>query len=506
MAIYSFNLSNVSRSTGANACATLAYITGQRVDCDRTGEFFEYGHQDRIVNVSTYLPESADEKYSRAEEMINQIETVEKNKNAITARKIIVALPRELSKHERILVLDDFVKNEITNRNFGCVVAIHDDPEDKNPHAHILIPNRPFEKGEFAKQKRKSEYALDENGNKIPILDENGKQKIGDRNRKMWLRVYSTGRNALDQKETLESMRESWEKSCNKFLTKENQIDHRSFKNRGIFVEPTIHEGYAARKIEKNGGISEKCEYNRAIKVIREMGDKSIKEELKRDRSEYNALLKEREIIEKEEAKLKAENAEKKESRAAHQRAAIKIEPMREESKKQEIKPEIVKEPEPVALRPVPTIEPAPPDKQEQAPAAKVAPPAPTLWLEEEKMQKIAKNWEKNKTNNYDLFAMEEEVIAEFPDIKSRQISDEDLEHLCEAATVINFGHNLSRLAKIKKPETARRVFSNIIETAVPKREPEPERLQPDREEKQPQRQPEKVKVQKKEKNRGFER
>lgn len=506
MAIYSFNYSAVSRSTGANACATLAYISGEKIKCNRTEETFKYGHKDRIVSVKTFLPEGTKEKYYNPSELINRIEDVEKNKNAITAKKIIVALPCELSKEERETVLYDFVKNEITNRNFACVIAIHDDPEDKNPHAHILIPNRPFEKGDFAKQKRKSEYALDENGNKIPILDENGKQKIGDRNRKMWLRVYSNGRNALDQKETLESMRETWEKSCNKFLKKENQIDHRSFKDRGISTEPTIHEGYAARKIEKDGGISEKCEYNRAIKVIREMGDKSIKEELKRDRSEYNALLKERENIEKEEVKAKAEKAKEKEVRAAHQQVTIKIEPVKQEPKKQEIKPEIVKEWEPVGSRPVPTIEPAPPDKKEQASAAKVAPPAPTLWLEDEKMQKIAKNWEKDKTNNYDLFAMEKVVIAEFPAIKSRQISDSDLDRLCEAAYVINFGSPRWRNAKIKKLETARRVFSDIIEAAAPVREPERQPEPEPEQQKERQKEPEIRKVIKKEKNRGMER
>lgn len=220
MAIYSFNLSNVSRANGGNACATLAYISGERIECERLGKSYQYGHKDRIVSVNTFLPEGADVKYYDPKVLINQIENVEKNKNAITARKIIVALPRELTSTQRNLVLDDFIKNEITDRNFACVVAVHNDAEDKNPHAHILIPNRPFAKGDFAKNKRKSEYALDENGNKIPILDEHGKQKIGERGRKMWMRVYSGGRNPLDQKDTLKAMREGWEKPVTNGLRK----------------------------------------------------------------------------------------------------------------------------------------------------------------------------------------------------------------------------------------------------------------------------------------------
>jgi hypothetical protein len=337
VAIFSLSLSNVSRSTGGNSCATLAYISGKEIECDRTKQTFKYGHQDRVVAVNTYLPDGADEKYYIPSNLINGIENVEKNKNAITARKIIVALPRELDRVEREMVLGDFVENEITNRNFACVVAIHDDLEDKNPHAHILIPNRPFEDGDFAKQKRKSEYALDEKGNKIPILDEHGNQKIGERGRKMWLRVYSSGRNALDQKDTLQSMREGWEKACNKFLNDENKIDHRSYKERGIEQLPTIHEGYIARKKEKigDGFIDEKCEYNRSLELVREFNrefnDEYDKRQLQQEEIEeklqeeiqkigQEMLLAEQELIARQAAAMAVAKKQEEERRERERR------------------------------------------------------------------------------------------------------------------------------------------------------------------------------------------
>ena len=43
-------------------------------------------------------------------------------------------------------------------------------------------------------------------------------------------------------------------------------MDHRSYAAQGIEELPTIHEGYIARKIEANGGISERCEINREIR------------------------------------------------------------------------------------------------------------------------------------------------------------------------------------------------------------------------------------------------
>ena len=44
------------------------------------------------------------------------------------------------------------------------------------------------------------------------------------------------------------------------------RIDSRSFAERGIGEQPTIHEGVTARIIEQRGGVSERCEMNRQIR------------------------------------------------------------------------------------------------------------------------------------------------------------------------------------------------------------------------------------------------
>ena len=85
------------------------------------------------------------------------------------------------------------------------------------------------------------------------------------RNRKQWKRI-NVEQNPLDKKEFLQGLRESWAAECNKYLSPDLQIDHRSNEARGLEEEPTIHEGYVARQIEKEGGISERCEFNRDTK------------------------------------------------------------------------------------------------------------------------------------------------------------------------------------------------------------------------------------------------
>lgn len=67
----------------------------------------------------------------------------------------------------------------------------------------------------------------------------------------------------------MQQWRIAWDVVVNKHLERagsEERIDHRSHADRGIDEHPTIHEGVAARILEKKGGISERCELNRQIR------------------------------------------------------------------------------------------------------------------------------------------------------------------------------------------------------------------------------------------------
>ena len=64
----------------------------------------------------------------------------------------------------------------------------------------------------------------------------------------------------------LKALRESWANTCNARLDETARIDHRSLEDQGSDLEPTIHEGYAARAIERAGGVSERCQTNREIR------------------------------------------------------------------------------------------------------------------------------------------------------------------------------------------------------------------------------------------------
>ena len=100
-------------------------------------------------------------------------------------------------------------------------------------------------------------------------LDENGNQKVrirkGKGAEKLWVRI-SIPANDWNDRTKAEEWRASWAACCNRYLSKDKKLDHRSYKRQGRDIEPTVHEGVTARKMERKGKLSERCEVNRNIK------------------------------------------------------------------------------------------------------------------------------------------------------------------------------------------------------------------------------------------------
>ncbi len=285
MSIYHFHISNVSRSKGSSAIRTLSYITGKRIYDERTGQTVNYGRKERVDYFETALPVSAPAEYEDPAVLFNSLELFEKNGNARLAKRCNAALPRELSKEQQREVCRSMA-TFFTAKGYPTTWAIHLDKDGNNPHVHFLVANRQLDQeGHWMKAKNKKAYALDEAGNRIPLIDEStGEQKLGKRNEKLWKRI-SVSANWLDQKEMVGQVRELWALENNHFLDEEQRIDCRSFKTRGIELTPTVHEGYAAREIQARGGISEVCQMN---KDIREMNRLTLL--LKESKARISAL------------------------------------------------------------------------------------------------------------------------------------------------------------------------------------------------------------------------
>lgn len=263
MSIYHCSIKNISRSSGRSAVACAAYRSGEELEDLETGITHDYRKKTGIAFAEIFLCKNAPERFQNREELWNEVEKIEKAADARLAREIEVAIPRELSLEEMKNLVAGYAKM-LTEEGMCVDAAIH--LKVGNPHAHLMCTTRKIKADGTWDQKEKKVYALDEFGNKVPVIDpETGEQKIGARGRRIWKRV-TVAANDLNAKENVEKWRKMWSDHCNAYLEPEQQIDHRSYERQGKKdMIPTIHEGYAAREMEKRGQLAERCEMNREI-------------------------------------------------------------------------------------------------------------------------------------------------------------------------------------------------------------------------------------------------
>ena len=283
MAIYHCSIKIGSRSNGQSAIAAAAYRSGDKLKDNETGQISDYTKKSGIVFSEISLCDNAPAEYSDREILWNSVHSIEKNKNAQLWREFEVALPKELNREEQKDTVRRFVKG--LNEQGMCVDWSLHDKGDGNPHAHIMATMRSItENGKWAPKSRKV-YDLDENGQRIfQKIDKSGSKQYKN---------HKEDYNDWNSKERVEEWRSAWADCCNARLSERDRIDHRSYERQGIDQIPTIHEGYAARKIAAAGGTSERIEINNEIREKNSLLRK-IAAQLKAIGEEIKQLIEER--------------------------------------------------------------------------------------------------------------------------------------------------------------------------------------------------------------------
>ena len=265
MPIYHCSIQIIGRSSGRSAVAAAAYRAAEKLEDKETGLTHDYTKKQGVVHREIMLPEYAPEEYKNREVLWNEVQKIEKRSNAQLAREIEVALPRELSRADQMIAVRVYVQMNFVEKGMCADWVLHD-KGDGNPHAHIMLTTRPIGKNGRWEMKEKKGYALDNKGQRIPIIDlKTGQQKVDSRNRKQWKRE-TVQANDWNNPGKAEEWRKAWADCLNAVLPAEKQVDHRSYARQGIDLEPTIHEGYAARKMEKQGRAADRCQMNREIR------------------------------------------------------------------------------------------------------------------------------------------------------------------------------------------------------------------------------------------------
>ena len=251
MAIFHMSFSNISAGKGRSAIAGASYRSGEKLFDQKEGRSYFYA---RSVMPESFIltPKNAPEWASDREKLWNEVERKDRRANSRYAKEFNVALPVELSEDEQKELLTKYVQENFVDEGMVADVAIHRDHPD-NPHAHVMLTNRPFNPDGTWGLKSKRENILDENGNKTYT----GNSRF-PRSRKAWLVDW-------DKKEKINQWRHNWAVSVNQVLEQKNisdRISEKSFIEEGIDDTPTQHEGINSKRHERK-------EFNQQVKNYR---------------------------------------------------------------------------------------------------------------------------------------------------------------------------------------------------------------------------------------------
>jgi hypothetical protein len=252
MAIYRFEAKIIGRSSARSAVASAAYRTGRcatsaaayraaaKLVDERTGESFDYTRKGGVLGAEIITPEGAPEWMQDRARLWNEVEKVEKRKDSQLARDFVISLPHELSAEQRETLTREFVREQFAAHGYVADIAWHAPDrkgDERNYHAHVMVPMRKVEGNGFASKKERAPE--------------------GQHPSQVW-------------KQELGRLREEWANTANRHLEAAGldlRLDHRSLAERGIDREPEPKQGPLATKIEREGRDSLAGKDRRTVKA-----------------------------------------------------------------------------------------------------------------------------------------------------------------------------------------------------------------------------------------------
>ena len=242
MAIYHFSAKVIQRSAGRSVVAAAAYRAAERLHDEQLGRDHDYQAKAGVVHSEILLPEGAPARWQAAEHasseerravrelLWNEVEVVERRKDAVLAREVEFALPRELGQAEAVQLARDFIQEQFVSRGMVADLCVHWSAEangEMKPHAHVLLAMRGIEGDGFGKKQRE------------------------------W-----------NDKALLCGWRERWAEVANVRLCEQGhdvRIDHRSHAEQRIDLEPQHKVGPAGARRAERGESAERAAEHDAI-------------------------------------------------------------------------------------------------------------------------------------------------------------------------------------------------------------------------------------------------
>ncbi|EIP2559244.1 MobQ family relaxase [Shigella flexneri] len=141
MAIYHLSMKIISRKNGYSAVASAAYRSGSVIPDDRTGLTHDYTRKRGVDDAVILTPENAPSWCADRSVLWNAVEKAEQRRDSQLAREIELAIPREISRDVARETVLAFVRENFVSQGMIADVAFHH-MDRINPHAHIMLTTR----------------------------------------------------------------------------------------------------------------------------------------------------------------------------------------------------------------------------------------------------------------------------------------------------------------------------------------------------------------------------
>ena len=229
MAIYHHTTRMIGQSNGGNPVKALAYIAGVQLADQKTGENFDF--KDKAVeDVKILLPENAPSWAKEIQKLVcedrekalqllsNMANAAEKRDDGQVYREIEFSLPRELTSEQNKKLAEEYVQDQFCGLGILAIQGFHTEVCEKtgelNPHCHTFFLTRELTEEGLALKKNRE-----------------------------W-----------NQRELHEQWREQWAQYASFHLKMHGHditLDHRSYKDQGLDIEPQVKLGKGVNEQEK---------------------------------------------------------------------------------------------------------------------------------------------------------------------------------------------------------------------------------------------------------------
>lgn len=144
--IYHMEVSILSRGKGRSLGASLSYISGEKIHDSYSGKNHHHRRTD-LVQCKVYYPPDAPKELADIQYLCDELNKVEKRKDARTGRLFICSLPNELMPGEWARIVNEFIQENFVSQGLCAVAAIHrgklpSNHPKSNPHVHIIVSTR----------------------------------------------------------------------------------------------------------------------------------------------------------------------------------------------------------------------------------------------------------------------------------------------------------------------------------------------------------------------------